>query len=46
VFAGWKLDAPMADSIFTSARALAAPRMQFGAPGEHMPQVPAQGARP
>ena len=31
-FSKWRLDGPVADGAFTSARAAAAPRMQFGAP--------------
>jgi len=44
-FSDWVLDAPIPPDRFTSARAAAAPRMQFAAPPDRIPQLPAAGAQ-
>lgn len=42
-FRDWKLDVPIASGSFTSAQAAGAPRMQFRAPSDRIPQMPALG---
>ena len=44
-FSNWRLDTPVVPATFTSERAAKAPRMQFSAPPDRMPEPVAVGAK-